>query len=566
MPVLRDPPNDERRRRNMPAPDTDTDTDGISRPLRAHYLTVDDEDHRLRIVRTPTESLHEIAREDERRGVGKRKRRHTFRARSFLNRSNTTATTSSKVGRAPSQVGSSSHGHSSFIRPSTSSGGIAAALAKASHGLGNDFVQQVREDQQQKALTTRTANQEEEAKAEQFRAPAEEGLDTGTTDVKAAEGRRRRNVYLNVPIPSHELDKYGEPRIYSRNKVRTSKYTIWTFLPKNLTEQFRRVANLYFLGLVILQSTYQPLGSQTQALLTLRTVFPIFGGASPVLAMLPLLAILTITGVKDAIEDYRRQQLDDGVNNSAVTRLGDWRNVNVPRYTRSIIARIFGLGGKRNPDANSSSGAPTRQKKVSKGVRKLREKEGEFNADFLYAGGAVAQDSTASFFDQTIHDNRSTDSHARPTDSVNHSHLLETLAREERIAADESYATITGNDSTVMLDAPPALSSLPMSGSNRSRSKSLARSMATSARTMQKQGVVDYDRQAPGTAKWERTLWKKLEVGDVVLLREDDQVPADMVVLSTSDADGQCFVETKNVSRETVVYPQTNTERLSYSA
>lgn len=74
---------------------------------------------------------------------------------------------------------------------------------------------------------------------------------------------------------------------------------------------------------------------------------------------------------------------------------------------------------------------------------------------------------------------------------------------------------------------------------------------ASSNRTVKpKSGVVDYDRPSPGTAKWERTLWKKLEVGDVVLLRENDQVPADIVVLSTSDPDGQCFVETKNVSRE----------------
>lgn len=64
-------------------------------------------------------------------------------------------------------------------------------------------------------------------------------------------------------------------------------------------------------------------------------------------------------------------------------------------------------------------------------------------------------------------------------------------------------------------------------------------------------GVIDYSRHANGTAQWERTLWKKLEVGDLVLLRDNEQVPADIVVLSTSDADSLCFVETKNLDGET---------------
>jgi phospholipid-translocating ATPase len=44
---------------------------------------------------------------------------------------------------------------------------------------------------------------------------------------------------------------------------------------------------------------------------------------------------------------------------------------------------------------------------------------------------------------------------------------------------------------------------------------------------------------------------KKLEVGDLVLLRENEQVPADIIVLSTSNADHLCFVETKNLDGET---------------
>ena len=44
---------------------------------------------------------------------------------------------------------------------------------------------------------------------------------------------------------------------------------------------------------------------------------------------------------------------------------------------------------------------------------------------------------------------------------------------------------------------------------------------------------------------------KKLEVGDLVLLRDNDQVPADIIVLATSNPDALAFVETKNLDGET---------------
>jgi phospholipid-translocating ATPase len=64
-------------------------------------------------------------------------------------------------------------------------------------------------------------------------------------------------------------------------------------------------------------------------------------------------------------------------------------------------------------------------------------------------------------------------------------------------------------------------------------------------------GVINWRKRTPGSARWERTLWKKLEVGDIVLLRDNDQVPADIVVLSTSDSEGMCYLETKNLDGET---------------
>ena len=72
--------------------------------------------------------------------------------------------------------------------------------------------------------------------------------------------------------------------------------------------------------------------------------------------------ILTVTAIKDGIEDYRRAVLDEEVNNSAATKLGDWRNVNQPKDPRSWFERALGL----NPPG-----------KVTRGVKKLRAKEAE---------------------------------------------------------------------------------------------------------------------------------------------------------------------------------------------
>src|SRR5262249_42130322 len=45
--------------------------------------------------------------------------------------------------------------------------------------------------------------------------------------------------------------------------------------------------------------------------------------------------------------------------------------------------------------------------------------------------------------------------------------------------------------------------------------------------------------------------WKNVRVGDFLRLYQDDEVPADLVILSTSDQDGGCYVETKNLDGET---------------
>lgn len=57
-----------------------------------------------------------------------------------------------------------------------------------------------------------------------------------------------RSVYVNENLPEDFFDQKHRPKkdhIYTTNQVITSKYTVITFLPRNLMEQFRRIANVY---------------------------------------------------------------------------------------------------------------------------------------------------------------------------------------------------------------------------------------------------------------------------------------------------------------------------------
>jgi phospholipid-translocating ATPase len=244
----------------------------------------------------------------------------------------------------------------------------------------------------------------------------------------------------------------------------------------------------------------------------LALVFSIFGAVSPQTAALPLLFILTVTAIKDAVEDYRRAILDEEVNTSAATKLGNWRNVNQPKDPRNWLERLLGLN------------SPGR---VTRGVRKLREREASADSRVvLQRTGNRGSESLANFSSlsldgdaggRRLEDIQSVDSH--------------------------SYPPILSNDPA----RPSSASSQNLIGIT--SSLTLAPSSSSS-------GVVNWPKPISRSARWERTLWKKLEVGDVVLLHENEQVPADIVVLSTSDPDGLCYLETKNLDGETNLKPR----------
>lgn len=88
-----------------------------------------------------------------------------------------------------------------------------------------------------------------------------------------------------------EVLKSGDS--YCDNKIVTSHYTLANFIPKNGYEQFQKPANVYFLFLSILQTL--PKVTTTGNIPTI---------------LLPLLFVLVMNALKDAIEDYRRHVAD----------------------------------------------------------------------------------------------------------------------------------------------------------------------------------------------------------------------------------------------------------------
>lgn len=91
---------------------------------------------------------------------------------------------------------------------------------------------------------------------------------------------------------------------FPKNQVRNTRYTLLTFIPINLWEQFHSFWNIYFLILACMQ------------------LFRVISPTSPILIWTPLLIVLSITAIKDAFEDYRRYRQDKAANSRLVAIVG----------------------------------------------------------------------------------------------------------------------------------------------------------------------------------------------------------------------------------------------------
>lgn len=282
--------------------------------------------------------------------------------------------------------------------------------------------------------------------------------------------QEQRSIVLNQLLPEEYMDPETMKSIvhYPRNKIRTTKYTPLSFLPKNISNQFiKNVANIYFLAMNILG------------------FFEIFGVPSPELAIVPLIVIVLLTAIKDAIEDSRRTASDLEVNNQYTHILTDqginpeyqYENINCSdekvslwrrfkKLNSRILFRFIGASKRNLTKEGRAEKIRARQKQSLDNLNNRKS----FDSDFLSPKASMDVDGANPFR--------------------------------------QSFQSIRS----------------PRRRSGQTRTKSL---------------------------KFAKKYWKDVKVGDFVRIYNNEEIPADVVIFSTSEEDNGCYVETKNLDGET---------------
>lgn len=96
-------------------------------------------------------------------------------------------------------------------------------------------------------------------------------------------------------------ERTGRPFI--ANGIRSSRYTVWSFLPRQLWAQFSKIANFYFLSVSILQ------------------MIPGLSTTGTYTTIVPLLFFVSVSMAKEGYDDFRRYRLDKEENNRVASVL-----------------------------------------------------------------------------------------------------------------------------------------------------------------------------------------------------------------------------------------------------
>lgn len=119
--------------------------------------------------------------------------------------------------------------------------------------------------------------------------------------------------HLNLDIDPKETlidERTGRP--YTDNLIRSCRYTLWNFLPRQLFAQFSKLANFYFLCVSILQ------------------MIPGLSTTGNYTTIVPLTFFVILSMAKEGYDDLRRYRLDRVENNQSASVLQASTRTHVP--------------------------------------------------------------------------------------------------------------------------------------------------------------------------------------------------------------------------------------------
>ncbi|SCW01885.1 LAFE_0E09428g1_1 [Lachancea fermentati] len=108
---------------------------------------------------------------------------------------------------------------------------------------------------------------------------------------------RENDFFMGFTDQSRQLLDERTQRPYVNNTITSSRYTIYSFFPRQLYAQFSRLANTYFFIVAILQ------------------MIPSWSTTGTYTTIIPLLIFMGISMAREAWDDFRRHRLDKEENN-----------------------------------------------------------------------------------------------------------------------------------------------------------------------------------------------------------------------------------------------------------
>lgn len=245
---------------------------------------------------------------------------------------------------------------------------------------------------------------------------------------------------------------------------------------------------------------------------------------------MPLIVIVAITALKDAIEDARRTVLDNELNNNPIHRLVDWQNVNTAEDHVSPWRKF----------KKATTKVIVTAWRTLKNTKAKKEEKGK------------------GYTERALDESRPSVDTRRPS-MASHRMSVQTIGEEDGAMemtpvpsptpglSDDKEIDVNDYQVRKHLDNPAARSG------DLHQTLEVPKETMTGGQPPAKRfygSIINSDKPI-NNARFKKDYWKNVQVGDFVRLFNDEEIPADIVILSTSDPDGACYVETKNLDGET---------------